>query len=160
MRKLFIFATVFLSSCQTFGPNDINVSFEDWDNAEPGTVVHQSSTKLGNGFYDVTKSIVNSAGHWEGVGHFGYIYHNKNKICQCGKFDTVISPNGKYIVYYSNQNDALELYNTDSKEVTVLQDEYMGYPETAEWSLESNEVTIYLSDSNRPKNEALTISLD
>jgi len=160
MKRLFIIPAILLSACQTAGPKNIDLWEEDLSSFAPGTVIHQSSRELDHGFYDVSKSIVNSAGHWEGIGHFGYVYHGKTKICQCSDGQTVISPNGKYIVYYSNQNDALELYAVDSKKVKVLQDEYMGYPDTAEWSLETNTAIIYLSDSNRPKNKALTISLD
>ena len=160
MNRLFIITAILLSACQTAGPKNINLSHKDLSSLAPGTVIRQSSRKLDHGFYDVSKSIVNSAGHWEGIGHFGYAYHGKTKICQCSDRQTVMSPNGRYIVYYSNQNRALELHDTDSNEVKVLQDEYMGYPDTAEWNLETNSAIIYLSDSNRPKNKALTISLD
>ena len=59
MKIFFVFSIIFLSACQTSGPKDIDVPFDDWGTAKPGTVVSQSSEALKNGFYDVTKSSVN-----------------------------------------------------------------------------------------------------
>ncbi len=160
MIRIFILAALMLSACQTSGPKNIDVPIDSWDTAKPGTVVSQSSRKLENGFYHVSKSVINSSEHWEGIGHFGYVYYKKVEICQCVDGQTVRSPNGKYIVYYSNKKNLLELFNTYSKEITLLSDKYIGYPQTAEWDLKTKTAIIHFSGSTGREIKELKISLD
>lgn len=160
MKKLFVSSIIFLSACQTSGPKNIDVSFDDWGAAKPGTVVSQSSVTLKDGFYDVTKSRVNPAGHWEGVGHFGFIYFGKTEICQCSSFDTVISPDGKYIIYHSNKNKRLELFNTRTKNISALSEKYIGYPRSARWDFTRSSVTINLQEPSGENTRELVASLE
>ncbi|MEP4052699.1 MAG: hypothetical protein ABJN22_10690 [Litorimonas sp.] len=160
MKIFFVSSIIFLSACQTSGPKDIDVPFDDWGTAKPGTVVSQSSEALKNGFYDVTKSSVNPAGHWEGVGHFGYIYFGKTEICRCSSFDTVTSPDGRYIVYHSNKNKRLELYNTRNKNISALSEGFVGYPRSARWDFKKLSVAIYLREPSGEMGKTLVASLE
>lgn len=165
MRKLSVLRLHFLSAlllaaCQTGETKNIDRPYDSLTAVKPGTVLQQSSEKLGNGFYDVSKSIVNPSGHWEGVGHFRYIYHNKTEICQCSPYDTVRAPDGTYIVFYSNKRNRLEMFNTRAKEYIILSDEYIGYPQSAEWDLAAGTAIIRLSAPDGGDIQELQISLN
>ena len=160
MKRFIVSGIILLSACQTSGPKNIDVPFDDWDAAKSGTVVSQSSEALKDGFYDVSKSTINPAGHWEGVGHFGYIYFGKTEICQCSSFDTVISPDGKYIVYHSNKNKRLELYNTHTETISALSEKYVGYPRSAKWNFKTLSVVIFLKEPSGKNGKELVASLE
>lgn len=127
---------------------------------KPETVLAQSVNDLGGGFFNVTKSIVNSADHWEGIGHFGYIYFGKIEICRCSAFETVFSPDGKYIVYHSEKNDRLELFSTQSKTISPISEKYIGRPSHAEWYKDNNSALLYLRDSSGENLISINLSFD
>jgi len=158
--RIFILITLFLSACQTSSPRNIDIDYEKWDSQLPGTVVKQSSEKLEYGFYDVSKSIVNFSSHWEGVGHFGYIYYRNIEVCKCSNYDTVISPNGEFIIYHSQKNNRLEIFKTSSKEVSELSKLYIGYPKSAKWDLNGKTASISLSKPPNEATEEIQISLN
>lgn len=160
MIRCFIIAAISLSACQTTGPENFTRPYDSQTATKPGTVLHQSSQELENGFYTVSKSVVNPAGHWEGIGHFSFIYFGKTEICQCSEFDSAFSPDGSYIIYFSNKNDQLELYNTRSKKITVLSEEYIGYPKSADWNFKTATATLYLSQPDNSDPKTLQITLD
>ena len=160
MKQLYTFIAFTLIACQTNVPKTIDLGDKSIANAAPGTVIHQSARALKNGFFDVSKSVVNSSDHWEGIGHFGHIYYDKTEICQCSEFDTAISPNGKYIVYFSNKKGKLELYNTHSKRITILSEKYLGYPNSADWELKAGTANIYLSQPNGTDPIEIPITLN
>ena len=161
MRKLFWEGLILLPACQTSKSATIERTTESIANAAPRTVLAQSIRKdLGNGFYDVSKSVVNSSDHWEGIGHFGYVYYRNSEICQCSPYSTVISPEGKYFVYYSNRRDRLELFDTKTKETSVLQEGYKGYPKSADWILDEKTAVVILSNPVGKDTESLSITLD
>lgn len=115
---------------------------------------------LGNGFYDVSKSVVNSAGHWEGVGHFRYLYYGKTEVCRCSAYNASISPDGNYVVYHSHKEKQLVIYNTRSKETLALSEDYIGYPKSAEWNIAGKSAIVFLSNPNDESLEELSISLN
>ena len=160
MKRFYIILAVLMTACQTSAPKNIDVDFDQWDSQKPGTVVAQSIRQdLGNGFYDVSKSVINHSDHWEGVGHFGYLYFHKTEICRCSAYNTSISPDGNYVVYFSHTKKKLVIYNTQSKETLELSDEYIGYPKSTEWNLEGKSAIISLSTPNDELLEKLSISL-
>lgn len=134
-RNASIVAFLFLAGCHTAGPKKIYVDFNNWNSQAPGTIVEQTSEALGNNFYEVAQSIVNPADHWEGVRHTTAIFYGNLKICDCNSANTVISPDGKYIVYFSHKLQRLELLNTRSKKTVAVSDKYIGYPKTADWDV-------------------------
>jgi len=160
MKKLYLGFAVLFSACQTTSPEDINIEFSEWSSKESGTILRQSSEKIRDGFYSVKQSIVNSPEHWEGVGHFSSIFHHKIKICQCSTYDTVISPKGNYIIYFSNVRRQLELYNTRSKTTSVISKEYTGYPTSAEWDLDNKIANVILTDTNSKPSREIKVELE
>ena len=152
MKKLFWIGLIFISACQTGSPDTIQLSYKSKYNAAPGTVISQHIEKdLGNGFFEVGKSIVNPPEIWEGLGHFTFVYYGKTEICQCFPIDVVISPKGKYVAYYSHEKKRWILYNTKHKKTSVIPDVPIGYPMSAEWN--KNEKTLALSLSRYRNGE-------
>ena len=161
MKKLYWIGLFLLSACQTSKPATIERTEKSIANAVPGTVLYQSIRQdLGNGFYDVTKSVVNASDHWEGIGHFGYIYYQNTEICQCSKGLSTISPNGEYFVYFSNKSKSLKIYNTKTKETSVLDEGYKGYPQSVDWNIDERTAVITLSSPNGKEVELLSITLN
>jgi len=161
MKRFYIILAVLMTACQTNTPKNIDVDFDQWDSQKPGTVVAQSIREdLGNGFYDVSKSVINHSDHWEGVGHFGYLYFHRTEICKCSVDLTSISPNGVYVVYHSLTAKRLVIYNTRSKETLELSDKYIGYPKSAEWNIAGKSAIVFLSTPNDEPLEELSISLN
>lgn len=145
MKRLFVLAPLLLAACQSTGPENIDLPYDSVTATKPGAVLHQSSSDLGKGFYDVSKSIVNPADLWEGIGHFSFVYYGKTEICQCYPIDVVISPKGKYIAYYSHQDRQWEIYNTKSKKTSVIPDVAVGFPISAEWNEKNKTLSLSLS---------------
>lgn len=160
MKNFYIILGVLFSACQTTAPKNINIDYDDWGSYEAGTILVQSSEKIRDGFYSVNQSIVNSSDHWEGVGHFSSIFYHKTKICQCSTFNTVISPKGNYIIYYSNARNQLELYDTRSKKTSVISGEYKGYPSSAEWIPEGNTANVILTDGKSNTTHKIRVELE
>ena len=158
-RMRTLFASFFLIACSSNPHKDIDRGDKSISGLKAGTIIHQRSKELGHGFFDVSRSQVNSSEHWEGIGHFSFIFFKNKKICQCSDYQVVISPNGKYIVYYSNQRDALELFNAHSKKVTILSKQYSGYPETGEWDFDNDVAVIKLNDPSGEFDSEIEISL-
>ena len=160
VKKFYSCIILSLTACQTNVPETINRGKYAISEAAPGTVIHQSVRDLENGFYDVSKSVVNASDHWEGIGHFGYVYFGKIEICQCSEGQTAISPGGHYIVYYSNKKDKLEIYNTQSKQISILSEKYIGYPNRADWNLKAGTANVYLSQPKGADPIAFPITLN
>jgi len=111
MKRFTVLIAIALSACQTNRPETIERGNNSIAGSKPGTVIAQSiRNDLGNGFYDVSKSVINSAGHWEGIGHFGYLYYGKTEVCRCSVYNTSISPDGTYVVYHSHKEKRLVIY--------------------------------------------------
>jgi len=153
MKRFYIILAVLMTACQTNAPKNIDVDFDQWDSQKPGTVVAQSIN-------DVSKSVINHSDHWEGIGHFGYLYFHKTEVCKCSVYNTSISPDGTYVVYHSHQAARLVIYNTRSKETLELSEKYIGYPKSTEWNLEDKSAIISLSTPNDELLEELSISLN
>lgn len=43
----------------------------------PGTILSETKRDLGQGYFDVKRSQVNPPGHWEGIGHFGFVFYRE-----------------------------------------------------------------------------------
>jgi len=160
MKRVYILIAIILSACQTSGPRTIDRTGDDLSTAKPGTIVVQSIRQdLGNGFYNVSKSVINHPDHWEGIGHFGYLYFHKTEVCKCSVYNTSISPDGTYVVYFSHKTKKLVIYNTRSKDILVLSDKYIGYPKSTVWDLQNKSAVVLLSTPNDELLEKLSISL-
>ena len=160
-KYLFGLTSIFLVSCSSNPHKDIDRTDENIGKLEAGTIIHQRSRELGNGFFEVSRSQVNSPDHWEGIGHFSFIFYQNKELCQCSEYQVVISPEGKYAIYYSNQRSKLELFNVRSEETIMLSDKFIGYPQSGEWDFEEKTAIVKLQNSpNGNTNREIEISLD
>jgi hypothetical protein len=85
-----------------------------------GQVLHESSRSLGHGFREVTRSVRNPPGHWEGIGHFGYIYYKETLLDQCSSSDFFISPKGQYAIYNNSSTGVVTLFETKTRTTKAL----------------------------------------
>lgn len=102
------------------------------ENRKPGDVVLEGVQERKQGYVEVFRSIVNSPSHWEGIGHFEFVYYGTHRICQCSLDEVVISPKGRYLVFVA-PDGPLNVF--DSKELIShkLTEEYVGYPKSVVW---------------------------
>ncbi len=66
------------------------------------------------------REIVNSLEHWEGVGHFSFIYFYERQLCQCSHGDFSISPSKRYAVLQDGPTGKMLLYNVRTEGLSGL----------------------------------------
>lgn len=110
-----------------------------------GRIVDESFEPIGHDFYDVSRSIENPPSHWEGIGHFGFIFFKQREVCQCSTFDTSLSPDGRYLLFANqSKGGVLEVFDSNSLSTNALSDIYVGYPVSAQWSSDGTSVLVTL----------------
>jgi len=97
-----------------------------------GDVVFEAKRGRKQGYVEIFRSIVNPSTHWEGVGHFSFVYFKKFEICQCSLKEVVISPRGRYLVFVA-RDGTLSVFDSKSSRVERLSEGYIGYPISIEW---------------------------
>jgi hypothetical protein len=100
---------------------------------KPGQVLAEKKEDLGFGFNLIRRSIVNPPNHWEGVGHFSFIYFGKRQLCQCGHSDFSISPSGRYALVQDGPSGKLLLFDTLSVRISEVTKQYVGSPQSFAW---------------------------
>ncbi len=110
----------------------------------PGQVLDQSSDSLGHGYREVSRSVVNGPGHWEGIGHFSYVYFRRDQLCRCSSSDVVIESSGHYAAYVDSDTRTLMLFNSRTRERVALSEEFVGLPTSGAWDLDSGTVLLTL----------------
>jgi hypothetical protein len=128
----------------------------------PGTVLSETKRDLGGGYVEVRRSQVNPPGHWEGIGHFGFVYFKEEKLCQCSPVEIKISPNGELAVYVDEQSGSLTLFRAATRSRKLLSERYIGHPIAAEWLLSKRLVVLTLENSvnGQSTTSRRTASLD
>lgn len=125
----------------------------------PGTIVAEYSRALGHGFREVARSQVNPPGHFEGIGHFVFIYFENEELCQCGKGEIVISPDGSYAIFSDVNGGLLTLFRTRSRSRKELTKVFLGYPKSATWDLSTERVVVTLERYENGVPSVQTIQL-
>jgi hypothetical protein len=96
-------------------------------------VLSERTQDLGYGFRLVARSQANPPGHWEGIGHFSFLYYRDSQLCQCGHIDFSIAPSGDYAIYAGSEK--VMLFNRATQARTVVsRPEFVGSIEKVEWS--------------------------
>ncbi|MES2070066.1 MAG: hypothetical protein V4488_06940 [Pseudomonadota bacterium] len=109
----------------------------------PGTVLSEKSHDLGNGYRIVNRSVVNPPGHWEGIGHFQFVYAKGEQLCQCSDSDVAISPDGGFAIYVQSDGK-LMLFRASNKIRKRLSNTFIGYPKKADWKIHAKRVLVTL----------------
>ena len=124
-------------------------------------VLQESSRDLGHGFREVTRSVKNPPGHWEGIGHFGYVYYKDTLLDQCSGSDLFISPHGRYAIYNNSSTGQLTLFEAKTRSTKPLTKSFIALINKVEWHESDNSATIYFepSESGQPQAKPLTVQL-
>ena len=127
-----------------------------------GQVLHESSRQLGHGFREVTRSVKNPPGHWEGIGHFGYIYYKGTLLDQCSGSDFFISPKGRYAIYNNSSTGVLTLFEAKTRTSKALSKGAVPIIDKIEWHESDNSATVHFeaSETGKPQVGPLTVKLD
>lgn len=127
----------------------------------PGTILSETKRDLGQGYFDVKRSQVNPPGHWEGIGHFGFVFYREQKLCQCGEAEVSISPQGEFAVFVDEKSGALTLFHAATGSRQRLSEAYIGRPHSSDWQLSHRRVIVTLEkyDNDRRSTSKLTIPL-
>lgn len=110
----------------------------------PGQILDESSTSLGWGYKEVSRSEVNPPGHWEAVGHFRYVYFRKAPLCECSASEVAIKPGGRYAIYSADQGGALTVFDSRSMKTRKLSEAHIGYPEAVDWGASDGAIKVRL----------------
>ncbi len=109
---------------------------------KPGQVLSEKTINLGNGYKEVHRSVVNPPGHWEGVGHFSYVYFKDKPLCQCSRNEVVISPDGSYAIFAEETDGNLMLLDARNLVSRALTTEFIGLPDSASWDMKGGKVVV------------------
>jgi len=145
MRRALFLAVLIFSS-------NLAAQNSDPSTWKAGQVLSEKSTDLGKGYRQVAISQVNPPEHWEGVGHFVFIYFKEQRLCQCSANEISLSPNGRFAVFVNDENGQLTLFNAATSTTLSLTDQYVGTPYSAEWDLERGRAVVYVRKWVRDKN--------
>jgi len=127
-----------------------------------GQILSQSSVDLGHGFRSVHRDQVNPPGHWEGVGHFAYLFYNNRSLCQCSIGEFSIAPTGQFVVFVDGPSGKLMLFHTSSGQMQAVRPRFVGIPESFAWDEAQGfvRVTFYQNLGNgHPNAKPITVSL-
>jgi hypothetical protein len=122
-------------------------------NAKPGDVLSEKSTEIAHGYRQIARSQVNPPGHWEGVGHFVFVYFNDKRLCQCSADEIAIAPNGRYAVFVDETSGWLMLFDATTSKQQPLTDHYVGTPYASEWDLAGKRAVVQVRKWIKEKND-------
>ncbi len=108
-------------------------------NAKP-RVLSEASRDLGFGFREVTRSVENPRGSFEGIGHFGFLYFREQELSQHGAYS--ISPSGRYLVYQDGPSGDIVLFAAASRKTRIVQKWPGALVTEFKWGNGEKEVTI------------------
>jgi hypothetical protein len=121
-----------------------------------GEVLSEDVQHLPGGFHIVHRTIVNPPGHWEGTGHFSFLYFHKKKLCVCSGGEFSISPSKRYVMYQDGPTGKLSIFNSLTGRVTDIRKKYLGRPKEFAWNEKQGlvVVTFHQGLDNRDKDLA------
>ena len=107
-------------------------------------VISEKSKDHGFGFRDVRQQVKMPKGHWEGIGHFGFLYFKDHKISQTSDF--LISSDGKFVVFTDGPTGNVQAFFSVDRKIVLLEGyvKENGVPESFEevrlcqWSCSAN----------------------
>ena len=82
-------------------------------------VISERSKDLGFGFREVIQQVKMPKGHWEGIGHFGFLYFKDHKISQTSDF--LISSDGKFVIFTDGPTGNVQAFFSVDKKNVILE---------------------------------------
>lgn len=125
----------------------------------PGTIVSEHTKNMGLGYREVSRSIVNRSNHWEGIGHFSFVYYKDMELCQCSNYEVLISPDGLHAVFVEPNSGKLILFRVRTGARIVLSRKYIGHPKSATWEKGRVVITVEKSRSNSTTTKTINAAL-
>ena len=121
-----------------------NVAAQQSDSStwKPGQILSETSKNLGFGLRIVSREQVNPTGHWDGVGHFSFLYFRDRLLCQCSSGDYSIAPTGEYALFQDGPSGKLLLFNVSRESIKEIISTYIGSPQHFTWDAAKNVVTV------------------
>lgn len=153
--KWFFFSSICAGILPSADAGEVGQRLQETVLQAPGTILSETKRDLGNGYVEIKRSEVNPPGHWEGVGHFGFVYFKEEMLCQCGSDEVKASPNGKFAVYVDEKNGRLTLFRAETRSRKLLSKRYIGYPRVADWELASQRIVLSIENN---RNRQSTVS--
>lgn len=127
---------------------------------KPGQVLSESSEDMGFGFRLVRRSVANPPGHWEGVGHFDFVYFRGRQLCRCSRAEVSISPSGKYALLQDGPSGKLLLFTVPLNRLAEVTKKYVGSPQKFDWREQDGKATIaFYQGLNNGYKDASPISI-
>lgn len=105
-------------------------------------ILAERSHSLGAGFRFVEREVVNPAGHWEGVGHFSYVYFHDRELCQCSSGGVSVSPSGRFAALQDGPTGKLLLFSVRLNRIVEITKDYVGSADTFAWDEPSGRLTV------------------
>jgi hypothetical protein len=153
-RIIVIVGLLFAAGCASADP--------DLSTRKPGDVLSEHVDKLSGEFRLVRRSIVNPAGHWEGIGHFSFLYFREQELCQCSYGDFSVSPSARYALFKDGPTGKLRLIDTTTGRIDDVTTKYIGSPKTFNWDEAAGVVVVAFYqglDHRYPDVGPLSVSL-
>ncbi len=107
-KLLWLYMTKYLAFFLMFASNVLAVE-----------VISEKSKDLGFGFRDVRQQVKMPKGHWEGIGHFGFLYFKDHKISQTSDF--LISSDGKFVVFTDGPTGNVQAFFSVDRKIVLLE---------------------------------------
>ncbi len=146
MRRILFFAALLCGS-------NLAAQNSDPSTWKPGQVLSEKSTDLGKGYREVARSQVNPPEHWEGVGHFTFVYYQDLKLCQCGKSEFFISPSGNHALFINERPGSVTLFTAQSKMTKTVTPGFVALISKVEWNEFNGEALVVFQ--RRAANESI-----
>lgn len=151
-RYLFVGALLFAAGCLAD-----NTDSSTW---KTGQVLSESMQNLGGGFRLVHRAVVNPPEHWEGVGHFSFLYFLDQQLCHCGQGDFSIAPSNRYALLQDGPTGRLLLFNALTERRTEVTANYVGRPQIFRWDEARRSVTVmFYQGLNNGYKDAAPLSI-
>lgn len=116
-------------------------------------VLRESSRQISHGFREVHRSEVNPPGHWEGVGHFVFVYFKTKQLCQCSSNEFFISPTGQYAIYINDKTGVVILFNSGSEQTKTLTTKFIALLARVDWQESLRKAVVFFQTGKSGERE-------
>jgi hypothetical protein len=111
-------------------------------------IVPEREVELGYGFRRATLAEPSSAS-FEDIGHFEYLYHDDQRLCQLGACS--VSPTGRYAIYQDRPSGDLFLFRRADRNTARLTSSFVGLVESFVWHEEAGTVEVHFGTGHEVK---------
>ncbi len=125
----------------------------------PGTIISETSRRIRFEYKEVSRSVINDRNHWEGVGHFSYVYYRDQELCQCSGHEVLISPDGTHAIFVNASSGKLVHFRARAGVRTALSKKYIGHPKRATWESGQVKITVEMVKGSTITTKTINVAL-